>query len=412
MKRIYILQISLILSIFFYSEKAVSQDKFQRVDSKVYIENTELFTILSKNVPDQIFQIKIDLPESYSKSDTILYPVLYLTDADYIFGIATDMADYLRFGEFMPEIIIVGIAYGTKDGQNGNMRSRDFKSYPDKNGVIGASRFLKFITEELFPVIEANYRIDNKDKTLFGVSAGGMFATYVLFTNPDIFEKYVINSPVLARANNWAFRLEEKYFKMRKDLPAKVYMSMGEIESFYPPFPRFINIVKSRNYDGLELKCELLKQGRHFSVISEAFSRGLKSIYSKDSVYELMTKLIDEKDIDFAIKQYYLLKQQSFNQYNFSEPELNEVGYFLLRLNKVEEAIKIFQLNIEEYPKSANTYDSMADAYMEIDNKEMVVKYANKTLEILSKYSQPDSVMIKNWALDKLRRVQEIVDKK
>jgi predicted alpha/beta superfamily hydrolase len=391
---------------------ALGQSEAQRKYPSVTIENTELRIVVSKNVPNQTFQIKIDLPESYSKSDTIHYPVLYLTDADFLFGIASDMVDYLRWGGFMPEVIIVGIAYGSKDREGGNMRSRDFRPYPDAEGIVGASRFLKFITDELFPMIETNYRVEMNDKTLFGVSAGGRFATYVLFISPDIFNRYIINSPVLDDANNWAFRLEEEFFNKKKDISARVYMSMGEVESYYPPFPHFIKIIESRNYSGLEFKHELLNRGRHFSVISEALSRGLKYVYSEESIYELMIKHINEKNVQLAIDQYKKLKQTFPKKYNFHEDELNNLGYFLLKMKRFDDAIEIFKLNIEAYPTSANTYDSMADAYMEIGNKEMTIKYANKTLEVISKYPQPDSKRIKGWALEKLNKLKTNVKNK
>lgn len=281
-KKIFQILILFVISLLLVMEKVFGQINTQNVYQKVTIENTHLFTITSKNIPDQIFQIKIDLPDSYSYSDSTVYPVLFLTDADYLFGIATDMVDYLRWGGFIPEIIIVGIAYGTKDGQNGNMRSRDFKPYPNKDGIIGAQLFLKFMTEELYPMISSNYRINEKDKTLFGYSYGGSFAVYTLFTNPGFFEKYVINSPSLQEGDNWAVRKEEDYYEREKSLPVKVYMSIGETEFLYPPFPHFIETIKSRNYRGLDLKEEVISKGKHFSVIADALTKGLINIYSTD----------------------------------------------------------------------------------------------------------------------------------
>jgi predicted alpha/beta superfamily hydrolase len=378
MKRIYILQISIAFSfcLWFNIETAIAQ----RIYPSVSIENTELHTITSKNVPDQTFQIKIDLPESYFKSDSILFPVLYLTDADYLFGSATDMMEYLRWGGFMGEVIIVGIAYGSKG--EGNMRSRDFSTNPDKDGIIGANYFLAFMTNELFPFIEKEYRVNNDDKTLFGFSAGANFGTYVLFTKPEIFNRYIICSPVVGDQNRWAFKLEEQYFQKRKDLPVKVYMSIGAIESYYPPFPDFVNIIESRNYKGLELKVEHLKNGRHMAIPSESLSHGLKYIYSQESIYELMINYIQKKGLDFAIKKYYELKQLSHNQYNFTESELNDLGYFLLRLNKIDDAIKIFTLNIESYPKSWNCYDSLGEAYLQKGDKKSAIKNYEKALEL------------------------------
>lgn len=401
----YSIQVSIIF-IFIVQFSILCAQKTETLKIKnppVTVENTELLTIVSKQVPNQVFQIKIDLPGSYHESDTMMYSVLYLTDADYLFGTATDMVEYLRWGGFMPEIIIVGIAYGTKG--KGNMRSRDFRPYPDENGIIGASRFIKFITEELFPLIDKNYRVNTDDKTLAGFSAGGRFGTYVLFTQPDLFQKYIINSPVVGNNNRWGFRLEEEYFEERKDLPAKVYMAMGEIESYSPPFPEFVNKIKSRSYKGLVFKEEFLTNGRHMSVPAEALSRGMKYVFSQNSTYELMITLINENDIEYAIAQYQQIKHEKADQFNFHEDELNNLGYLLLEMEKYNDAIKIFKLNIENYPNSANLYDSLADAYMTTGDNELAIKYAKKTLSVLSRYPQPNGEQIKSWALEKLKKL-------
>jgi len=56
------------------------------------------------------------------------------------------------------------------------------------------------------------------------------------------------------------------------------------------------------------------------------------------------------------------LKQSS--DYYLSESQLNALGYRLLGMKKVREAIEVFKLNAETYQQSANVYDSLAEAYM------------------------------------------------
>ncbi|MGH7580759.1 MAG: DUF2911 domain-containing protein [Gemmatimonadales bacterium] len=45
------------------------------------------------------------------------------------------------------------------------------------------------------------------------------------------------------------------------------------------------------------------------------------------------------------------------------EPDMNAYGYQLLGAGKVDSAIAVFQKNVKDYPKSWNTYDSLAEAY-------------------------------------------------
>ena len=61
---------------------------------------------------------------------------------------------------------------------------------------------------------------------------------------------------------------------------------------------------------------------------------------------------------------------------------LNRLGYHLLRTGKAKEAIEIFKLNVESYPKSFNTYDSLAEAYMTINERELAIQNYKKSIEL------------------------------
>ena len=46
----------------------------------------------------------------------------------------------------------------------------------------------------------------------------------------------------------------------------------------------------------------------------------------------------------------------------FPENETNLLGYQLLQEGNAKEAVEVFKLNVDAYPASANTYDSLSDA--------------------------------------------------
>ncbi|MBS1517902.1 MAG: FKBP-type peptidyl-prolyl cis-trans isomerase [Bacteroidetes bacterium] len=91
---------------------------------------------------------------------------------------------------------------------------------------------------------------------------------------------------------------------------------------------------------------------------------------------------IMEKDITTAINQYRELKKTEPEKYSFKENELNILGYNLMQIDKLAEAVEIFKLNAEEYPASANVYDSLGEAYMVSGNYEMAIKNYKKSLEL------------------------------
>ena len=103
---------------------------------------------------------------------------------------------------------------------------------------------------------------------------------------------------------------------------------------------------------------------------------------ARRSIAESLRKTIVEKDVAAGIKQYRELKADKANEYDFSEEELNTLGYQLLQTKKVAESIEIFKLNVEAYPQAFNTYDSLGEAYMTHGDKELAIANYKKSLEL------------------------------
>jgi tetratricopeptide (TPR) repeat protein len=102
----------------------------------------------------------------------------------------------------------------------------------------------------------------------------------------------------------------------------------------------------------------------------------------KQSIAETLHKTILEKNVNDAIKQYRELKKTKLDSYNFRETELNTLGYQLIAKGKIKEAIEILKLNVEAYPDAFNTYDSLGEAYMINDDKELAIQNYKKSLEL------------------------------
>jgi len=65
-----------------------------------------------------------------------------------------------------------------------------------------------------------------------------------------------------------------------------------------------------------------------------------------------------------VVKTYRELKKSNSEDYGFNENILNALGYYLLGKDRLDDAVKIFKLNVKEYPKAFNVYDSLGEAYM------------------------------------------------
>ena len=88
------------------------------------------------------------------------------------------------------------------------------------------------------------------------------------------------------------------------------------------------------------------------------------------------------KGVDAAIAQYRELKRTDPGGYDFAELRLNNLGYLLLNRNRTADAIAIFKLNVEEYPKAANVYDSLAEAYEKAGQKQLAIENYRKSVEL------------------------------
>jgi tetratricopeptide (TPR) repeat protein len=69
-----------------------------------------------------------------------------------------------------------------------------------------------------------------------------------------------------------------------------------------------------------------------------------------------------------------------------SEQGINHLGYSLLGKQRYKEAIAVFQMNTEDFPKSANTYDSLADAHFKAGDLPHALEDYRKALEVDPKY--------------------------
>ncbi|MFH1574815.1 MAG: serine hydrolase, partial [Acidobacteriota bacterium] len=103
----------------------------------------------------------------------------------------------------------------------------------------------------------------------------------------------------------------------------------------------------------------------------------------KPSIAEAIYPILVEKGAEAAMEEYRRLEQDDSAGYVFQPRELNRLGYFLLRdKRRIDDAIAIFKLNVERNPKYADGFMGLADAFVEIGNKDEAVRNYGKSLEL------------------------------
>lgn len=272
----------------------INQLYSQERDKSVIIRRTEEIKIKS-TVNDLIYPVFVALPASYLQSGES-YPVVYMLDAYSSFGIMVQLQRLLLFNKELPEVIIVGISSEGDSGEFNYNRSRDYTPthipidsipIPTRNMIPtsgGAANFLSFIKNDLIRQIETKYRCKPNDRTIVGHSLGGLFGFYVLLTDPDLFQKYVLISPALTWDKEYILKLEEKFSLSHKGLQARIYTTIGSLEGNHmiKPWQRLVDSIKKHNYAGLTLDASVSENETHYTIIPYIATHGLKSVFRKE----------------------------------------------------------------------------------------------------------------------------------
>jgi CubicO group peptidase (beta-lactamase class C family) len=102
--------------------------------------------------------------------------------------------------------------------------------------------------------------------------------------------------------------------------------------------------------------------------------------FPKKSVANAMYDEIVSNGIVTALVRYNAIKSSS--DYDLDESDMNAMGYKLLQSEKSDEAIAVFKLNVEAFPKSFNVYDSYAEALLTQGDKERAIRNYKKSVEM------------------------------
>jgi tetratricopeptide (TPR) repeat protein len=91
---------------------------------------------------------------------------------------------------------------------------------------------------------------------------------------------------------------------------------------------------------------------------------------------------LDAGDFEAAAAAFAALEAPDPGLASYVENALNDRGYELLSGGQVDDAMALFDLNVESFPRSANAWDSLAEAWMTKGNKERAIEFYRKSLEL------------------------------
>jgi hypothetical protein len=265
--------------------------------------------IVTSDITNQDYRLWVLLPAEVADSEQRRHPVVYALD---IRSSDLPLLNILYSGAQnnpeLPKVILVAVGFSS-DTEHMGLRSAQFTpSYNeafDLNNIENikkrlqtetnisaemeanwrsgaANDFARVLTQELVPFVSQHYPVSDI-KAVFGHSLAGLFLTNVLLNSPNAFDKYLISSPSLWWDNKIMLTKEGGFAKSHQDLPAEVFMSVGELESedIILPFHEFVNALTQAHFPSLHLQSKVVPQTDHSSVIPKAYIEGMRYLFSE-----------------------------------------------------------------------------------------------------------------------------------
>lgn len=137
------------------------------------------------------------------------------------------------------------------------------------------------------------------------------------------------------------------------------------------------DIKNTKNIDGLILR------GIYYP--KEELNNKLSNLIEynrKPQIRMVLDSLITKCGIDVAINEYHKLKKKNADKYNFGQRQLITLGNNLLDKDEITDALKIFELNTQIYPKLSHSFVGLGDAYFKLGKYELASNAWQKANEL------------------------------
>jgi predicted alpha/beta superfamily hydrolase len=346
--------------------------------------------VVHSNVLNEDRVIWVRMPAA-SRSAKGSYPVLYMTDGGTNVNEIGSTIDFLADTNFMPPLIVVGIA-NTDRIRDLTPTHADVKH---SDGTVdamptsgGADKFLDFIQTELAPEIEKRYPTQPY-RILTGHSLGGLFVVHSLMARPDLFNAYIASSPSLWWDDFRVVHRAQEFFLTQKEFRKTLFFSLGnETGLMDEGFQQLQKTLNGKLPKGFVMASAHYREENHNSTELLSHYAALRAIFAGWQVPRDPKTDLPGGGLA-GVEQHYRDLSERFGFRVSAEKDINALGYALLGDKKINEAIAAFKRNVELYPQSANVYDSLADGLEAEGKPDLALPNVQKAVEVATQSGDP-----------------------
>jgi len=328
----------------------------------------------------------VHLPRNYNGNDN-RYPVVYMLYGNHVttyFAEAVSVLDNLGPTGRIPDCLLVGIM--------NTDRYRDLLPETPEGKATGIGNFTRFITEELFPFIENNYR--TKDfRILIGPQAGANFALYTLFTQPDLFDALIVNHPFRWRGGrDLIMEAAGDFFRQGSRSKRFVFVTYDDSDPLakegIPYLDKLAKMVQGSRSTGVQLELNFVPDNDEF-LQPLGMRKGMKTLFAR-------YPFPDDRpvqDLDDILAFYRELSGKYGFEVDPPEHVLTVQADKAMEQGKTSDVLEIIRFTMERYPSAANSYFQMARILFQEGKLEEGREYLQKTVDRVPR----DSGGLRRW---------------
>jgi len=266
------------------------------------IRGSETFAFHSKAVGDSlavgVWQPAREILQQFGLADKP-QDVVYVLDGSFALGMASAIA-YLQLVDLVkpgfPPLLLVGVDY--LEGKP-NARTRDYThtdlatalmegELPPEQTIGGADNFLKFVEDELDPMIRSRYNVSDKPAGILGDSYGGTFTFHAFRRQSKLFDKYWLGSPGLFTTGVDYIGEVRKLLAGKLVHDTKMYLSFGALEAnggvpFYEDMGRnynsLVSVLSTAKNPQLDFASKTYPDHTHTTIVAPALNDALLYLY-------------------------------------------------------------------------------------------------------------------------------------
>jgi predicted alpha/beta superfamily hydrolase len=334
--------------------------------------------IFHSDVLNEDRTLLISPPKGYANGAE-RYAVLYLLDGGVNFDHVAGLTRFLATNRRMPPVIIVALPNTNRTRDLTPPSERDDPTLP---GGGGADYFLQFLSDEIIPWVDAQYRT-RPVRLIAGHSLGGLFALHTIIQKPGLF-RGVITASASLQWNDQALVSRFSNFLEHEGQANKIGIYMTTADEGLGLLGgnlKLAGLLAEKSRPAIRWRYDRMPAETHGTVSHPTIHRGLEFIFEGWSVDDSLTAF-DDGGLAGLEEKYAQVRREFGYEPKMPVRAFHDLCAQLIRAGRLEAAMKLFVHDPEAYPVPAFFWAFLAAQFEKRGDDANALHCWGRTLEL------------------------------